>query len=79
MLNAEILELESQLHAANMSIKFKMEEELKAKKMTNELTKALNERQKELKMYKHDMKEERKARSNVRQVLQMRRHTLKTL
>ena len=30
-------------------------------------------------MYKHDMKEERKARSNVRQVLRMRRHNLKTL
>ena len=48
MLNAEILELESQLDAANMNIKFKMEEELKAKKMTNEITEALNETQKEL-------------------------------
>ena len=48
MLNAEILELKLQLHTANMSIQFKTEEELKAKKMTNEITKALNETQKEL-------------------------------
>ncbi|EEF40005.1 conserved hypothetical protein [Ricinus communis] len=77
--SALISELELQLESTNMSIKSRMEEELQAKKLTDEITEACDETCKTLEMIKREIYEERRARSKLKQVLRMRKQTIRAL
>ncbi|KAG8641239.1 hypothetical protein MANES_13G125400v8 [Manihot esculenta] len=79
MSNAMILELVSKLEAINMSIRSKMEEEVEMKQTINEINEAMDEARKEKETNKRDMEEERRVRSELKQVLRMRRQKLRTL
>ncbi|WCJ31086.1 hypothetical protein M5689_012601 [Euphorbia peplus] len=74
MLNMVISELESQLDATKSEIKVKTDEEAKLKKMIDET----NESHRELQLFDLNTDVERKARSKMKQILRMRRQTLRT-
>ncbi|KAJ8764476.1 hypothetical protein K2173_006216 [Erythroxylum novogranatense] len=79
MSNIVISELESQLEAIGREVRTKKEEELKATKLINELTQALDQEDEELQNIKGLRDEERRDRSKLKLVLKMKRQTLRTL
>ncbi|KAK9284865.1 hypothetical protein L1049_024045 [Liquidambar formosana] len=79
MSNIVISELETQLETTNTSIKSKKEEELKARNMIDEMSQALDQTREEMDRVKMEMDEERRARLKLKQVLRIRRQTLRTL
>ncbi|KDP31893.1 hypothetical protein JCGZ_12354 [Jatropha curcas] len=76
---ASISELESELEATNTIIRSKIDREIRAKKIINEISEVLHEERKQLELIKQEKEKERRERSKMKQVLRMRRHTLKTL
>ncbi|KAF2295196.1 hypothetical protein GH714_032018 [Hevea brasiliensis] len=79
MSNIVISELKSQLEAISIEIRTKMEEETKSKKMINEITQDLEQKHEESELIKKDADEEHRTRSKLKQVLRMRRQSLRTL
>jgi len=79
MSNIVISELESQLEATNADTRSKMEEEIKVANMTNEITQAMDHLREEFKRIKLETDEERRQRSKLKQVLRLRRQTLRKL
>ena len=72
-------EIESQLESTNASVKSKKEEEIKATKMIDEISQALDQTREKLERLKQDIDEEQQARLKLKQVLQVRNQTLWTL
>ncbi|CAN1221251.1 hypothetical protein LINGRAPRIM_LOCUS218 [Linum grandiflorum] len=77
--NAAISDLQLELEDNQRRMSSKMEEELQAIKITNELTKALDQTCKDLETIKLEADEQRRERLKLKQVLRIRRQTLRSL
>ncbi|CAN1238248.1 hypothetical protein LINGRAPRIM_LOCUS2067 [Linum grandiflorum] len=77
--NAAISDLQLELEDNQRRMSSKMEEELQAIKVTNELTKALDQTCKDLETIKLEADEQRRERLKLKQVLRIRRQTLRSL
>ncbi|KAK6923012.1 WEB family [Dillenia turbinata] len=74
-----ISELESQLEAIDKQIKLAKEEEQEARRITDEISHAMYQTHEEMENLKHETDEERRARAELKQILRLRRQTLRTL
>ena len=77
--NIIVSELESQLESTNTCIISKKEEELKATKMINEISQALDQTREKMERLKLETDEEPQARLKLKQVLCLKKQTLRTL
>ncbi|CAN0916197.1 hypothetical protein LINGRAHAP2_LOCUS29586 [Linum grandiflorum] len=77
--NAAISDLQLELEDNQRRMSSKMEEELQAIKVTNKLTKSLDQTCKDLETIKLEADEQRRERLKLKQVLQIRRQTLRSL
>lgn len=77
--NNIVTKLESELMAINMSIRVKIEEELKAANDINEMTRVSESLREEMERLKLEISEGKRARSKKKMVIKMRRQTLRTL
>ncbi|CAI0429803.1 unnamed protein product [Linum tenue] len=76
---AAISELKSELEATHLRVRSKMEGEVKAMKATNELTLAVDQTCKDLEVIKMEADEQRRERMKLKQVLRVRRQSLRAL
>ncbi|KAK3023968.1 hypothetical protein RJ639_042858 [Escallonia herrerae] len=74
-----ISELESQLEATNSDIRSKSEEELKDRTLINDLSQVSFKLREEMEQLKLERDDEHQERSKLKQVLRLRRQTLRTL
>ncbi|KAK2967543.1 hypothetical protein RJ640_030414 [Escallonia rubra] len=74
-----ISELESQLEATNSCIRSKSEEELKDRTLINDLSQVSFKLREEMEQFKLVRDDEHQERSKLKQVLRLRRQTLRTL
>lgn len=77
--NAAIPELQSQLETLTTSIRVKKEEELTIRTMINKINEVLQRTQAEMEQLKMERDEKHRARLKIKQVLRLRRQTLRTL
>lgn len=77
--NTIVTKLESELMAINMSIRVKKEEDLKASKEINEMTRVSESIREEMETIKLEIDEGKRVRQKMKMVIKMRRQTLRTL